>query len=72
MILYANTTFHLLTTNLEKHYLAGGPYPISHSLIPTMTFLLSFCGSSIQVENSHPSPFQFLLHWVDAPVMEHY
>ena len=50
---------------------AGSASLISHPLVPTMTFLLSFHCFSIQVQNSHPSPFEFLLHRVHAPVAEH-
>mgnify|MGYP007094295503 CR=1 FL=1 len=41
-------------------------------LVPAMTFLLSFYCFSVQVQYSHPSPLQFLLHWVHAPIIEHY
>ena len=37
----------------------GNPSPISHPLVPIKTFLLSFYDPSIQVQNSHSSPFQF-------------
>jgi len=37
----------------------GCPFPISHPLVPIKTFLLSFYDPSIQVQNSHSSPFQF-------------
>ena len=71
MRLYPNTTFHLLTTNRKKTpCFAGCSSPKSHPLFPTVTSLLSFCGSSIRVQNSHPSPFLFLLHPVHSPVME--
>ena len=50
---------------------AGSASLISHPLVPTMTILLSFHCFSIQVQNSHASPFEFLLHRVHAPVAEH-
>ena len=67
-------TFHLLTINLEKHLVLQGTHLqlVFDPLVPTMAFLLSLYCLSIQVQNSYPSLFQFLLQQAYPPVTELY